>query len=552
MVASSFRYPAKPGYRAQRGIATLLVVLSVLVILTIIILSSSSVALFEQKTATNENRARLAEQTAEYALNLGGEYLKANVSKISTNAAGGWLDAVTAANVRWKSCAAFTDAAFAAASTVDRTHPCYAERNQATRLQLYYFTANGSTVTAGDSTTLNVPYESLMPTGIKLATTGVGGAVAFPATASVRALLCRLDTSLTPPKCQTNPAGGRRIAVTMIAQGDLTNENSSATVKETWGTLPKTAFSASVPLVASGFINFVGTFTVVAAPNAGGYGVPASVWSPKDVTGNGSYQSCHLDDYLGGLPVAKLTTNPGCADNSSCACDTDILSSKTAEGIDTLDKGDSNAPLPDITFFPGKDAAGVRMDNPADFTDDNLFEWIFGVDVTNGNGDVVQTNCPNNLGGANTDCERKAMDDIGFEAIASCAGLNQNSSGLYYYYGPSSGQGCSPGNQVGDSTHSVVIVADDSFTFGHTDLFYGMIFVRSPKTALLPGNTASVKGNAKGMHFGSIVVEGDGRFNGNMDLIYRDTSAGSSNDPLPESTRFARLPGSWLDNRSGF
>ena len=244
-----------------------------------------------------------------------------------------------------------------------------------------------------------------------------------------------------------------------------------------------------------------------------------------------------------------MTTNPGCASNSTCACDTEILSSKSAgEGIDTLDRGE-NVPLPQIEFFPGTSeipSANTRLDNPNDFTDDNLFEWVFGVDVTNGNGATVQMNCANTFGGANNDCERAALEDLGFEELPDCATLNASSSGLYYYTGPTTGGGCSPGNFVGDDTHSVVLVVDNEYTFGHTDLFYGMVFVRSPT------NTAEVKGNAKGMHFGSIVVEGEGRFNGNMDLIYRDTSAGTPNDPLPESTRFARLPGSWLDNRTGF
>jgi hypothetical protein len=37
-----------------------------------------------------------------------------------------------------------------------------------------------------------------------------------------------------------------------------------------------------------------------------------------------------------------------------------------------------------------------------------------------------------------------------------------------------------------------------------------------------------------------------------MDLVYMDVSAGGPDDPLAENTRFARLPGSWLDNARGF
>src|SRR5689334_8651822 len=69
----------------QRGVTTLIVALCLLVILTIIILASSNVALFEQKTTVNENRQMMANQASEYALNLAGEYLKANVVNIASN-----------------------------------------------------------------------------------------------------------------------------------------------------------------------------------------------------------------------------------------------------------------------------------------------------------------------------------------------------------------------------------------------------------------------------------------------------------------------------------
>jgi Tfp pilus assembly protein PilX len=526
----------------QSGVATLVVVLVVLVILTIIVLTSSSVAMFEQKTATNENRSRLAEQAAEYALAMGGEYFKANVTKISTTNPGGWLDTATASNKRWRPCAAVTDT----------THPCFAEPNAQTRAQMYYFTSDGTVATSGASPKLDVPYNNLVPDTIKMETAnvGVGGASHFPASAKVKALLCRVDTSLTPARCQLSPLGGRQIAVTLIAESSLSGERAKAVVKETWASLPKTSYSSSAPLVASGFIDFVGTYTVVAAPDAGGPGVNTSAWSPKDIGGMGSWQTCDRDDYLGGLNKRYLSTNPGCAEGKTCACDTDINSTKGKEGEDIVDAGDGNKPLPDITFFPGSNSAGVRLDDPADFTDDNLFEWIFGVDVTDGNGNVVQMNCPNTLGGANDDCERKAMQDLGFEVTTNCSELGETASGLYYFVGAPTA--CDPPKNasndvvVGGPNSQVILVVDEEYTAGHTDLFYGMVFVRSPT------NSAAIKGNAKGMHFGSIVVEGDGKLNGNMDLIYMDTSAGSPNDPLPESTRFARLPGSWLDNKTGF
>ena len=48
--------------RFQRGAATLMVALVILVVLTVIVLASTNVALFEQRTATNENRQRLSDE----------------------------------------------------------------------------------------------------------------------------------------------------------------------------------------------------------------------------------------------------------------------------------------------------------------------------------------------------------------------------------------------------------------------------------------------------------------------------------------------------------
>jgi hypothetical protein len=558
-------------FRSQRGVATLLVTLSILVILTIIILASSNVALFEQKTATNEYRARLAEQAAEYALSIGGEYLKANVSKVSTNVAGGWLNG---ASLHWKSCAGITDT----------THVCFAEPDPVVRAKMYYYTNDGNPHTAGSDAGLDLFAQingtTLLPAG---SLTSVGGTASFPATATVKALLCRINSPTGfKPACALSPTSGRQIAITLVSEGKLTDENSSAVVKETWGSINKSSFSASVPLVASGFIQFVGNFTVVAAPNAGGYGVVGSVWSPNDVDGNGSYQSCHRDDYLNGLPYTELATDPGCADNSSCDCDTEILSSKAAgDGEDVLDVDSNTGPNPDITFFPGKNSTGTRMDyractsagapyadcvaagacspsHPSCFTDDNLFEWIFGVDTTgvdgSGNDDnVTDDTCAyaawSNGGtatvAAGTNCELSALHDLNFQAVPDCDGLSATSSGLYYVTGT-----CSLPSVVGSPDHPVVVVVNDSMTIGHSDLFYGMMFVRDQ--TLDKSSPVDIKGNAKGMFFGSVVVEGGGRLNGTMDLVYLDTSAGSPDDPLPDSTRFARLPGSWLDNQTSF
>ena len=97
----------------QHGVATLFVAIILLVILTLIVLASTNVAFFEQRTSSNENRARLAEQAAEYSLNLAGEYLKGKRNLIISNTAGtagvipetgGWLSTDASTGRKWKAC----------------------------------------------------------------------------------------------------------------------------------------------------------------------------------------------------------------------------------------------------------------------------------------------------------------------------------------------------------------------------------------------------------------------------------------------------------------
>src|SRR3546814_18245905 len=109
------------------------------------------------------------------------------------------------------------------------------------------------------------------------------------------------------PGGSLSPTSGRRVAVMLVATSGLPGESAAAEVKETWGTLATKSYSASTPLVASGVVNINGNWTVVSAPNAGGYGVAASVWSPTDVSAtSAAWTTCTRDDYLNGNDLSLL------------------------------------------------------------------------------------------------------------------------------------------------------------------------------------------------------------------------------------------------------
>lgn len=555
--------------RKERGIATLFVALAILVILTIIVLGSSSVALFEQKTATNEYRQRLADQAAEYALNLGGEFFKSNVVNLASAETNGWLATGT---TRWVRCSSVTPTG---------NHPCLTEPNLTRRAQLYFYSVGGDTA---------VPYNSQVQASAQLG--NVGGVFSAGNTA-VSALLCRLDTTITTttggvttitPECRATPSidSTNRIAVTVISRSTLTNENSSSEMKATWGNFDTFSTGAAVPLVASGTVDGVGNVEIVTAANGGGTGVPVSIWSASDAdvdkTGGGSAASvstCQVGEFLKSTPESQLMTTCPTV-NNACGCpapnngstkeivyaqNPNFLSghvpgaANCCENIDILDRDGGKGASPDITFYPGMGLDDFNAPN-----DDSLFEWIFDVpgesNTTRPNAST--TNYPNQ-GATLTNCGPSgsqncaiyyltAPDELNAQQV-TCAGLSalgSSASGLYYVTDSSAASECSLPAQVGTPEAPALVVVNDKAQLNST-LLYGMLFVRSNN------NTATLRATGHAQIYGSVVVEGSTNIAGSFTIVYSNAQTSKPGKKLPETTRFGLLPGSWLDGaKAGF
>jgi Tfp pilus assembly protein PilX len=584
--------------RSQRGVATLVTTLVILFILTLIVLSSSNVALFEQKTATNENRQRLADQAAEYALRLGGEFMKANIVNLASAETNGWLAAGTS---KWALCANV--------SSMSDTHPCKSEPNPARRNQLYFYCTANCTNT--NSTSINVPFNVVTGAGV----TQIGGTAAFPVQSTVNALLCRLDTTNIDagdedgdgnvteilPSCRAtpDPKSANRIAITLVANSRLTGEGAVGSVKETWANFDTFSTAAAVPLVASGTVDITGNVTIVTAPNGAGQGVPASIWTPVDadvdctsVAANlpggscASVSSCQLGEFLQDTPEANLKTVCPFT-NNACGCDSpsaggtptpeevfannpDMLSGKVSganpkccENMDILDRDGNRGKTPngnakDITFYPG---AGIDDFNAQN--DDSLFEWIFNVsNESNTTRPAAGSTACDPVGACvtgNTLTNCSPVANCAKNALLDASILNANSvtcdqlialgaaaSGLYYVNDYATHGQCSLPDQVGSPTSSAIVVVDQEATINNTK-FFGLLFVRSDaKNAEL-----HFTGNAD--IYGALVVEGTATGHGNVNIVYLDTSTSTTGKKLPEGTRLGRVSGSWLDGaRGGF
>jgi hypothetical protein len=537
------RIDAAVGRRHQRGITTLAITLILLGIVTIIVLFATNVAFFEQRTSTHENRAVATEQMAEYGLSLGGQFLNANRAVIVKTVNNGWLTG--GASRRWLPCPA---------GAIADTHPCAAERNPTRRTSLYYYDNDPSTPGVD-----SIPYPAMMTAAIGGILTGGDATSRFTGTTTLNALLCRVGyapTAPTIPRCELNPTAAGNVAVTLVATAQVPGESSSATVKETWATAMTMNPSAPVPLIASGLVEGLGNAQIVAAPNSGGYGVPASIWSPNDIDigsssggacgsgGLGSVSTCHLGEYLQATPRDQLKTTCATA-NNACGCPSvsasgeDFLSGHSGgvrkENLDILDRDGNCGALPDITFFPRE-----PYDDGGDPTDDSLFEYIFDVDyVVAEGGSTVLANCGDT--GAQNCAAYALLNDYNAQQLSDCSTLNTSSSGIYYVTGD-----CDL-NSIGSPTAGVILVVDGEVSINGNVDFYGMLFARSNN------NTASVRGNGNVKIFGSLVVEGDVNITGSIDVVYDPTSAtGNAGGVIPDSVRFGRVTGSWLDSQTGF
>lgn len=562
---NTHRMPNQRVPRSQLGVATLMVTLVILFILTVIILASSHVALFEQKTATNEYRQRLADQAAEYALNLSGEYFKANVVNIASDQLDGWLPSVTA-TAHWATCASV--------GTYPANHPCLSEPNATRRAELYYYTFGGSNL---------VPYNSLVPTAAQL---GNVGTVFDASTTTSTALMCRLDTTVVvsgviKPACRVTPnaLSANRIAITVAVRSALTGENSVSEMKSTWGNFDSFNTGAAVPLVASGTVDGVGNVEIVTASNGGGRGIPVSIWSKSDAdvdkTGGGSAASvstCQLGEFLQSTPASQLYTT--CATvNNACGCPTpsngatkeivysknpDFLSGHVAgaaqccENIDILDVDGGKGASPDITFYPGG-----GMDDVAVLNDDSLFEWVFGVSdesastrsPINGTGNTLTGSACGAATGVDCAIYNLTQADRLNAQQVTCTQLNalgSSASGLYYVTDSAAGSPCSLPSQIGTPDAPALVVVNDDARMNNTT-FFGLLFVRSAtKSAYLRAT-----GNAQ--VFGSIVIEGSTDISGGLTIVYSNVSTSRPGGKFAESTRFGFVPGSWIDSaQAGF
>jgi hypothetical protein len=501
--------------RLQRGVTTLVVAILLLAILAIVTLLALQVGVFDQRTPATNARPHAA--VADPGVRHASAFLEAHAHAITRS----WMAAATR---RWAPCA-----------RTDRTWPCGAEPDASRRetLERYQF---------GEDDTGTADVDE------RLELFAVDGGGDASSAVIIGGLLCMVDQAdPVHPGCASavDPAIGwdGPVAVTLVARASGSNAPAAGKVLATVGSYRVIRRVPDVAIIASGTLAGLGRAEAVPAPNAGGFGVPLSVWSNVDVdlADGGVMQTCHLGEFLANGGPAGAVAYDGITTCSTCRCDgldieRGLISGRSAssgaapyEGVDILDVDGSSAAaprgaLPDATFFPFD-----PLDDAADPLDDSLFEYVFGIDNASEDGSALV-----DADRDGKDDGRDFLEDVAQVLAANdCNGLDAATEGLAYV---PPGVRCAIGGQVGTPGRPVALVVDGDLDVEDGAVVYGLLFV---KRSVARSATVRVTGTLQ--LYGAIVVEGRLDMPGAPQFIY-DARVLGNLLRSPALQRFGVLP----------
>lgn len=555
--------------RSRQAGSALFIAVILLLLAGLMTLFALNVGVFEQRSTTNDLRSKMVNEVAEAGLAQGFEYLMRQHRD--------WMGSTT----RWELC-----------QLTDNTFPCGAIAT-ANRSTMYRYKGAAGSI-------LNVPDTLdayMLPLENEMATVGNGFDVKY----GVAPVLCFVkkpaatDPPTTPIRCATNmgDATNQRI-VTFVSVAMIPGESARTTLTQTIGQYSLVDSSLNVPpITASGSVDLVGTLQVVTNANAGGPGVPVSIWTRRNVAKTGTPNTCYADEFFrygtkggpDGTPVwtGATTECPTCdlLVCDACGCDSDKSLSYDSsgnqqdEGMDILDIDGNTASTPI--------AKQINYDViPSEFPCD-LFEYVFGADAKswsdNGLPDppfddyfcetkITRTYTPSwnqavtrTIGADEAFLYKNAAKIIpdlanpdaaaimpGSGKQVTTAYLDANASGIIWCQ-----VACAigPGDTVGSPSKPVVLIMDGTQTI--KGRVFGMVFVRSTGAGPLnpaTGGNAELTMNGKAAVYGAVIVQGKiEHANGSAAVISSPEvlkRIGESDDNI----RSASLPGAWTDLKS--
>jgi len=376
----------------QQGMVTTFTGIMILVLLTLMMFFAMRVGVFEQRVSANDMRQKEAFHSAESGIHQAKEFFVANGALIATDQedllglSDGWLS--DTGEKRWFPCSG------ADLSAGHGDHPCFGEVLVDQRANTYFYSFNGSTELPFDT-------ESLIP--------GATDEVA------VEALLCLMDLNkdkdipvqgcglLDAAADDGGEVDGTYFMLTLLARGNA-DCNGGTCAAEAMISEQISNFGAAgggqspdVPLTTKSSFPPNGTAEVVPNPNAGGVGVPVSVWMNNngscsggetfDLT-QGNWATCEAHEWYA---VDQKPDDMACsATTCSCTKDEAISYKNSTNDIVGMDMiSDPSFPCDLFQFYFGIPRASyeiikgyAKLIQDCDSLDEESFGlyWVTGSD----------------------------------------------------------------------------------------------------------------------------------------------------------------------------
>ena len=474
----------------QRGVMTTFTGVMILVLLTLMMFFALRVGVFEQRVSANESRQKLAFHAAESGIETAKEFFLANTILITSdvedllpNGSDGWL--AETAEKRWQKCSE------AGLDLVNGsgTHPCFGEALSAQRAETYYYSFGGNTA-------LPVNTNAVLP--------GTSEAV------TIEALLCVLeldpDADIPVQGCSTDrdAADGSFYMITLLARGEADCNGGADCLAEALVSEQISNFGATtggnspdVPLTTKSSFPPTGDAEIVPNPNAGGLGVPVSVWMNKNSScggndidpGGSSWATCEMEEWYG---IGSKPDDMKCS-QSTCTCDIDESISYTKSGTPNL-----GMDLVEDPIFPC-----------------DLFQFYFG--VPRANYEVVK----------------------GFaKLIQNCNSLDENSFGVYWV----TGSDCTINSNttVGSKDNPVLLISAATTTklSGGANIF-GVLFITD-----VEDSNAMLKSLGTNTVYGSVINDAKlDQYQGTFQIVWADDVS----EKAANSDGLGSVPGGWSD-----
>ena len=495
---------------ANQGGSALLMVVLILVIMSVMLFFNARMTSTEQIISGNDRRAKLAQHAAEAGISHAMRYFTRNIRDINSLEAGGWLPTSAGSNQHWLPC-----------SADDTTLPCAAASLEAdgradgfNRENVFYYVEDtnagtpnsylplGALVTKYDDADPPVPVDS---TGYQ-----------------VQALLCVVDydqdkyvagTENTYAKC--NGSGiptGTNMAIRVISTGTADDGSARSIIMQTLASVEPGGGPPAAPMMTFNSVSPTGNVNIVVNPNAGGIGVPVSIWSRNYVYveegGAGSIATCELEEFLATRGSAFWRTWTDADGEVYQTCDSCTCPDKEAQGA--LSHTQNTEPA--RKYFD-------IIDEDSTYPDD-VFEYYFGVART----------------------EYRQVRDAADSVLADCSTVDTSLRGLVWVDGY-----CDlAGKEVGTATTPVALVASKGIKLNGNTIMYGVLIITDPDipAAEQAGDSIPVQLNGSPVVYGAVINDpGAATLNGSFTVVYVKNIL-SKIRPL---ILLGTLSGSWTD-----